>query len=130
MPKFEYKLVPAPGKANKVKGLKGPARFAATLEQVMNEMGAEGWQYLRAETLPQEERSGLTSKQTTYRNLLVFQREVAEPIEDPVVEPIASDSPGPAEPVDVTLDDDLLPVDVPEEAPASLPDGERKGVDL
>ncbi|MHA7886874.1 DUF4177 domain-containing protein [Roseicyclus sp.] len=78
MPRYEYKLVPAPEKASKHKGLKGAANFAATLEDILNAMGAEGWHYLRADTLPQEERSGLTSKTTTYRNLLVFQRELPE----------------------------------------------------
>jgi hypothetical protein len=71
---FEYKLVPAPEKSSKHKGLKGPALFAATLEELFNTLGAEGWQYLRAETLPEEVRSGLTSRRTVIRNLLVFQR--------------------------------------------------------
>lgn len=83
MPRFEYKLVPAPEKATKHKGLKGAANFAATLEDILNEMGSEGWHYLRADTLPQEERAGLTSRTTTYRNLLVFQRELPEPAHEP-----------------------------------------------
>ncbi len=86
MPRYEYKLVPAPEKSTKIKGLKGAPRFAATLEGVMNELGAEGWQYLRADILPEVERSGLTSKQTTYRNLLVFMRELP-PKEAPAPEP-------------------------------------------
>lgn len=72
--KTEYKVVPAPEKAPKVRGLKGPALFARAMEDVMNELAQDGWTYLRADTLPQEERSGLTNKTTTYRNLLVFQR--------------------------------------------------------
>jgi hypothetical protein len=83
MPRFEYKLVPAPEKATKHKGLKGAANFAATLEDILNELGSEGWHYLRADTLPQEERAGLTSRTTTYRNLLVFQRELPEPAHEP-----------------------------------------------
>ncbi|NKX44676.1 DUF4177 domain-containing protein [Roseicyclus persicicus] len=79
MPRYEYKLVPAPEKATKHKGLKGAALFAATLEDAMNALGAEGWHYLRADTLPEEVRSGLTSRTTTYRNILVFQRELPEP---------------------------------------------------
>ena len=78
MPRYEYKLVPAPEKATKHKGLKGAANFAATLRGHPERAGAEGWHYLRADTLPQEERSGLTSKTTTYRNLLIFQRGIAE----------------------------------------------------
>ncbi|MEJ6388969.1 DUF4177 domain-containing protein [Gymnodinialimonas sp. 2307UL20-7] len=97
MPIYEYKVIPAPEKARKVRGLKGPALFAHALEEAMNELGADGWQYLRADTLPQEERAGLTSKTTTYRNLLVFQREIApEPSEEaavPVSEPASIDPP-------------------------------------
>lgn len=78
MARYEYKLVPAPAKANKIRGLKGADRFAATLEEVMNTYGAEGWQFMRADTLPQEERSGLTSSKTVYRTVLVFQRELEE----------------------------------------------------
>jgi len=40
----------------------------------MNEMGSEGWEYVRSDTLPCEERSGFTSKITVYQNLLVFRR--------------------------------------------------------
>ena len=70
----EYKVVPAPERARKVRGLKGAALFAHEIEALMNELASDGWVYVRAETLPQEERAGLTSKTTTYRNLLVFQR--------------------------------------------------------
>ena len=93
MPRYEYKLVPAPEKASKHKGLKGAANFAATLEDILNALGAEGWHYLRADTLPQEERSGLTSKTTTYRNLLVFQRELPEVEASPAPEPAQEPAP-------------------------------------
>lgn len=75
MSAYEYKVVPAPVKGLKAKGVRGhEARFAFALEEVMNRMGAEGWEYLRAETLPAEERHGLTQVTTTYRNVLVFRR--------------------------------------------------------
>ncbi len=74
---FEYKVVPAPMRALKGKGIKGtPARFAYAVETVMNEMGAQGWEYQRADTLPVEERQGLTGKTTTFQHLLVFRRPV------------------------------------------------------
>lgn len=78
MPRYEYKLIPAPEKSTKHKGLKGADLFAATLEDLLNSLGAEGWQYLRAEILPEEVRSGLTSRTTTYRNLLVFRRDLPD----------------------------------------------------
>ncbi|MEJ6395154.1 DUF4177 domain-containing protein [Gymnodinialimonas sp. 2305UL16-5] len=81
------------------------------MEDLMNDLAADGWSYLRADTLPQEERSGLTSKTTTFRNLLVFQREiptepyVAPQMQPPVVatrepEPVAAaeTAPAPSEP--------------------------------
>lgn len=75
MPKYEYKVVPAPAKGLKARGVRGhEARFAYALQDLMNRMGADGWEYQRAETLPSEERHGLTTVTTTYRNVLVFRR--------------------------------------------------------
>ena len=92
MPRYAYKLVPAPEKSGKHKGLKGAELFAATLEELLNTLGAEGWHYLRAETLPEEVRSGLTSRTTTYRNLLIFCRALPE---DPTHPEPASFADGP-----------------------------------
>lgn len=75
MPRYEYKIVPAPAKGLKGKGVKGAeARFAFALEALMNDMASEGWEYQRAETLPSIERSGLTGSTTEWRNVLVFRR--------------------------------------------------------
>ncbi len=75
MSRYEYKIVPAPNRGLKGKGIKGPeARFANALEGKMNALAAEGWEYQRAETLPSLERSGLTSTTTEWRNVLVFRR--------------------------------------------------------
>lgn len=79
MTSYEYVVVPAPRKATKVKGAKTPeARFAHALTDLMNTYGAEGWEYLRSDTLPSEERSGLTGTKTVFQNMLVFRRELAE----------------------------------------------------
>lgn len=75
MSSYEYTVIPAPARGEKAKGAKtGIDRFAATLSDVLNEMARDGWEYVRAETLPAEERSGLTSRSTVYHNLLVFRR--------------------------------------------------------
>ncbi len=75
MARYEYKVVPAPTKGVKAPGIKGSdARVAHALEQVMNQYGADGWEYIRADTLPFEERSRLTRVETKYKNLLVFRR--------------------------------------------------------
>jgi len=75
MPKYEYKVVPAPKKPGKIKGVKGTDnKFAAELAGLMNEYGADGWEYQRTDTLPCEERQGLTGRTTTFQNMLIFRR--------------------------------------------------------
>ena len=75
MTRYEYKVVPAPVKGLKARGVRSAeGRFANALEETMNKMGVDGWEYQRAETLPSVERSGLTGSTTTYRNMLVFRR--------------------------------------------------------
>jgi len=53
MGKYEYKVLPTPRRAKRAKGVKGePARFAHALTEMMNVEAAEGWEYLKSETLP------------------------------------------------------------------------------
>ena len=76
MQRFEYKVVPAPKRGEKARGIKTTEdRFANTLTQVMNDLGREGWEYVRADTLPCDERVGLTGTKTTFQNMLVFRRQ-------------------------------------------------------
>ncbi|WP_439141180.1 DUF4177 domain-containing protein [Planktotalea sp.] len=99
MIRYEYKVIPAPARGLKGKGVKGAdGRFANALEQVMNDMAASGWEYQRADTLPSEERSGLTSKTTVFRNVLVFRRAVETYVE--AFEPKLLDPPDPSEDVE------------------------------
>lgn len=93
MSSYEYTVIPAPARGEKAKGARtGIERFAATLADALNDMAREGWEYVRAEVLPAEERSGLTSRTTVYHNLLVFRRAlVAEPARSlPLEEPVAA----------------------------------------
>lgn len=79
MQKFEYRVVPAPKQGLKAKGVRShEERFAHALEVMMNDMGAQGWDYVRADVLPAEERQGLTGRVTVYQNMLVFRRVVEE----------------------------------------------------
>ena len=101
MQRYEYKVVPAPHKGVKAKGVRSPqGRFANSIELQLNELAAEGWEFLRAELLPSEERSGLTGSTTNWRNLLVFRRELAATAsaaaDDPAQDPTPSPEPGPA----------------------------------
>lgn len=81
MSSYEYNVIPAPARAEKAKGARtGIDRFAATLSDVLNDMARDGWEYVRAETLPAEERSGLTSRSTVYHNVLIFRRAIASDV--------------------------------------------------
>ncbi|AWD20911.1 DUF4177 domain-containing protein [Pseudogemmobacter blasticus] len=96
MQQFEYRVVPAPRRGEKARGVKTTEeRFALALTTAMNEMAAEGWEYVRADALPCDERAGLTGTKTTVQNLLVFRRalrrggdvwpEVDEEMDEPVL---------------------------------------------
>ncbi|MEQ9257754.1 MAG: DUF4177 domain-containing protein [Roseovarius sp.] len=128
MTHYTYKVVPAPAKGRKAPGVKGAeARFAHGLEAVMNEMAAEGWEYLRADILPSEERQGLTSTQTVYRSVLVFRREaqaarVNRPDAPTVPAPVVPPPHEPEEPGET-------PREVPEETPVEIPREERSPED-
>lgn len=75
MPRYEFKVIPAPRRGEKARGLKTTEeRFALALTTVMNDMGREGWDYVRADTLPVDERAGFTGTKTSFQNMLVFRR--------------------------------------------------------
>ena len=108
MQRYEYKVIPAPGRGEKVRGLKTTGeRFAHVMTQLMNDMARDGWEYLRADTLPCEERSGLTSRTTTYQNLLTFRRipaavaavEMPKALAAPAAAPAPAQPPAPQRPL-------------------------------
>lgn len=75
---YEYKVVAAPTRGEKARGVKATSdRFALALTHFMNELGAEGWDYVRTDALPCEERVGLTGTRTTFQNMMVFRRVLA-----------------------------------------------------
>ena len=89
MQRHEYKVVPAPQKGTKARGVKTPeGRFANSIEQLLNQMAQDGWEYQRAELLPSEERSGLTGSAVNWRNVLVFRRALATAEAEPTPPPI------------------------------------------
>ena len=94
MQDYEYTAIPAPTRAEKNRTLKTPGeRFGATIAGVLNRMAAEGWEYLRADVLPSDERSGLTSRTTVFHNLLIFRRSLAQAPAETVLAPRGSDVP-------------------------------------
>jgi hypothetical protein len=81
MQRYEYHVVPAPRRGEKARDAKTTAdRFAVALTRLMNDLGRDGWDYLRADTLPCEERAGLTGKTTAFQHMLVFRR-MLEPVQ-------------------------------------------------
>lgn len=72
---YEYRVIPAPLRGKKAKGLKTSSeRFSFALQDVMNEQSADGWEYHRAETLPFEERSRMGRKSSSFQSVLIFRR--------------------------------------------------------
>ncbi len=75
MVRFEYKAVPAPLRGTKAKGLKTTEdRFSLSVTNALNEHAADGWEFVRVETLPCESRRGLTGTQVTDQSVMVFRR--------------------------------------------------------
>jgi len=72
---YEYKVVPAPVRAAKAKGLKTTAtRFSHALAECINAEAAGGWQFQRTETLACEERSRLGRVRASTQTVMIFAR--------------------------------------------------------
>tara|TARA_R110002096_G_scaffold120749_2_gene261543 strand:- start:7408 stop:7896 length:489 start_codon:yes stop_codon:yes gene_type:complete len=73
---YEYKVIPAPFSGKRGKGVKGAdGRFANALSETINELAGDGWEYIRAESLPSVERKGVMRKRhESFQNVLVFRR--------------------------------------------------------
>lgn len=113
MERYEYTVIPAPDRGSRAKGARTPTeRYALALAEAINAMAADGWDYIRAETLPSDERSGIASRQTLWHNVLVFRRNLTEAVAAPVAAaPATMPEPEPApEP----------PTPTPEPAPAPV----------
>lgn len=105
---YNYKTVAAPRRLKKVKGVKGQdALLAHSVEELIAVEAAQGWEYLRADTFPVEEKGGMFSKAAvTERAVLVFRRPAAvqhvrpaAPQPQPVQQapqPVAAPQPAPA----------------------------------
>ncbi|MEM9048963.1 MAG: DUF4177 domain-containing protein [Pseudomonadota bacterium] len=85
MTKYDYKVVAAPRRARRIRGIKTTQdRFAATIAETINKAAAEGWEFYRTETLPMDERQGmLKGRVETLQSLLVFRRALKAEAEAP-----------------------------------------------
>lgn len=114
---YEYLAVPTPLRTQKVKGLKTPAeRHAHMITVLLNDLGREGWEYWRAESLPCEERKGLTGTATYTHALLIFRRPTADALAGQLITPEAR-----AE----TRAETASPRTLPEEPRLGAPSAER-----
>ena len=146
MQTYEYKVVPAPNRPKRIKGVKGnPARFAGVLTEAMNELAADGWEYLRSDSLPVEEKPGiLKGRIENYHTVLVFRRAVAAPESDTesvpvapvavaapvltspqITEPVGASEPFVSAPVIDPDTDETLPEEPPVSAAPSYPDDDN-----
>lgn len=88
MTEYEYRVVPAPDRGEKTRGAKTAGeRYAQAMTTLLNRMGREGWEYVRADMLPSEERTGLTRRTTVYHHMLVFRRALTAGVAEAPVAP-------------------------------------------
>ncbi|MFO7805729.1 MAG: DUF4177 domain-containing protein [Paracoccaceae bacterium] len=92
--RYEYKVIPAPTRGLKAKGVRSVEdRFAHALQTAMNTLGAEGWEYQRSDSLPCETREGLMGKTTVVQSMLVFRR--TRDLETALVPALVTQAPDP-----------------------------------
>lgn len=74
---YEYKCVGAPEKAKRKRGARTRSdRVAGAMQALIEEHAGNGWEYLRTDLVPVEERSGLFGRpHEVHRAVLVFRRE-------------------------------------------------------
>lgn len=84
MSQYEYAAVPAPRQVPKVKGVKGAeTRFAHAMTELLNTWSAEGWEFVRAETLGFDDKGGLLGKASSGQaTLMIFRRALEESAPD------------------------------------------------
>ncbi|MEL7468138.1 MAG: hypothetical protein AAFN27_06775 [Pseudomonadota bacterium] len=73
---YEYKCVGAPEKAKRRRGAKTRTdRVAAVMQDIIAQEAVGGWEYLRTDLVPVEEKSGLFGRvHEVHRAVLIFRR--------------------------------------------------------
>ena len=101
MQMYEYKAVTAPRRAKRAKGARTTAdRFARTLTEMINVEANEGWEYMRADTMPMDEKKGmLSSASEVFQTVLIFRRAVASGASVTELRPVLADKDGPEVPI-------------------------------
>ena len=127
MQSHEYRVIPAPRRGVKIKGARTPEdRFARAVEGEMNRMARDGWEFVRSDTLPCEQKASWFSKPATvFQTLLVFRRakveEATVPFGAAVPPPLAHQTMSPAVPPLANLSAPARSVAVPDLPPTAAP---------
>ena len=79
MKKFEYKLVPTPRRSRRFSGLKpGGDSYAHTVEQDINYLAMEGWEFMRTEMMVKKTTGVSFFKSARPTEYMVFRRLLRE----------------------------------------------------
>ncbi|MEM9370335.1 MAG: hypothetical protein AAGA26_04165 [Pseudomonadota bacterium] len=78
---IEYKTVGAPERGRRRKGSRTRSdKVAAAMEDILRREAVDGWEYVRTDLIPVEERSGLFGRtRDVHRAVMVFKRGSSEP---------------------------------------------------
>ena len=79
MSRYEYRVIATPPSGFGPQDASAPDQtaFADALEVAMNTVAQDGWEYLRAESLPVRNSDDASGTVTEWRNVLVFRRQIA-----------------------------------------------------
>jgi hypothetical protein len=73
---FEYKCVGGPERPKRQRGISRSERVALAMQEIIRAEAVDGWEYLRTDLVPVEEKAGLFSRtHEVHRAVLVFRRE-------------------------------------------------------
>lgn len=93
---YDYKIVPAPKRAKKVKGVSGAADlFALTLNDAVNELARQGWEYYCSEQLSIQTPGGWLSRSRTEEHAVLVFRKPREHLSPRIVAESGHEAPAP-----------------------------------
>lgn len=72
---FEYKCVGAPERPKRLRGSSRSDRVAMAMQEIIDAEAVDGWEYMRTDLVPVEEKPGFFSRtQEVHRAVLIFRR--------------------------------------------------------
>lgn len=75
---FEYKCIGAPERPKRQRGVRGRSeRVALAMQEIIAVEAVDGWEYMRTDLVPVEEKASLFSRtREVHRAVLIFRREL------------------------------------------------------